>query len=163
MARVELLKELKSFIEEAVAGIDLPVALQKGDTTADTRPAEVHLMRLPDSAAAKKVVPYILLQLVSGNDRQESGQRSDSSVTIRFIFATYSANEEEGAMMLLNLIERVRFMLLRKVVVGRRYALDVEKGLDTFIYADDTAPYYAGEMIGDFKLPAIEREVSLFG
>lgn len=61
--------------------------------------------------------------------------------------------------MLLNLIERLRIHLLQTVVIGQKYQLDLEAGLETLIYPEETAPYYAGEMISTWKLPAIEREV----
>ena len=61
--------------------------------------------------------------------------------------------------MLVNLMERLRISLLRKVVIGGQFQLDLEAGLETLIYPDDTAPYYAGEMISTWKLPSVEREV----
>ena len=82
---------------------------------------------------------------------------------MRSAFCVYNENEEEGGLMLLNLMERLRIALLRKVVIGRQFKLDLEAGLDTLVY--DTAgrpthPYYLGEMISVWKLPhTIEREV----
>lgn len=65
--------------------------------------------------------------------------------------------------MLLNLMERLRIALLRKVVIGRQFKLDLEAGLDTVVYdaaGRPTRPYYLGEMISVWKLPyAMEREV----
>ena len=61
--------------------------------------------------------------------------------------------------MLLNLMERLRIRLLRQVVIGRRYRLDLEAGLETFIYPDDTAPYFGGEMTSTWHVPGVEREV----
>lgn len=78
---------------------------------------------------------------------------------VRSIFAVYNDDEQEGGLMLLNLMERLRIRLLREVVIGRRFQLDLEAGLETFIYPDDTAPYYAGEMTTTWRVPGVEREV----
>ena len=72
---------------------------------------------------------------------------------------SYNDDEQEGGLMLLNLMERLRIRLLREVVIGRRFQLDLESGLETFIYPDDTAPYYAGEMTTTWRVPGVEREV----
>lgn len=160
MTRSKLLNDLKLFIEDAVKSFDLPTSLQKGDTDVETRAPEVHKMRLPNSRDAKKVAPYVLIQFVNGTDKQQHGKQSDSIAVIRLIFCVYCANEEEGAMHLLNVMDTVRIRLLKKVVIGTQFKLDTDSGLDTVVYNDDTAPYYAGEMIGTFLLPTIEREVS---
>lgn len=39
--------------------------------------------------------------------------------------------------------------------------LDLEAGLETIVYPDDTAPYFVGEMISTWMLPPVEREVNL--
>lgn len=39
---------------------------------------------------------------------------------VRSIFAVYNDDEQEGGLMLLNLMERLRIRLLREVVIGRR-------------------------------------------
>lgn len=61
--------------------------------------------------------------------------------------------------MLLNLMERLRIYLLKKVVIGKKYQLDLESGLETLIYPGDSAPYYVGEMISTWEMPPVEREV----
>jgi hypothetical protein len=71
----------------------------------------------------------------------------------------YHPDEEEGALLLLNLMERLRIRLLKDVVIAGQFELDLEAGLETLIYPDDTAPYYAGELLSTWKLPAVEREV----
>ena len=118
-------------------------------------------MRLPESAAAKKYAPYILIQYVSGTDKQTHGHYSDSTTLIRFIFCVYNTNEESGAAMLLNLMETIRIALLKEVVIDKKFKLDTDAGLESMPYPDDTAPYFAGEMIGTFIEAPIEREVSL--
>ncbi len=165
MSRVKLIHELKLFGEDSVRGIELPVAVQKGDTEIQNREPRVYMMRLPNSKAAQKLAPYIIIQLVNSNHQREDGGYPDPSytATVRFIFCVYSPNEEEGAIMLLDLMDRVQEKLLKKIQIGDCFTLDEHQGLESVVYPDDTAPYYAGEMIGTFHIRPIEREVDLFG
>lgn len=160
MTRVMLLKDLKERIEACTADMMLPTAVQRGDAEKIERAPEVFIQRLPDSSAAKKVVPYVLLQLASGADRQQDGLYAESSAVVRIICTAYCADEQDGSVMLLNMMDRIRLSLLKKPVVGDCFRLDLADGLETAIYIDDTAPYYAGEMIGTFQLPPVNREVT---
>ena len=161
MTRIVLLEQLRDFSKAVTSEIIMPVKMQDGDDAPQFRAADVYLMRLPDSRAATKKAPYILHQLITGNDTQRSGERCESSAMVRSIFCVYSKDEQEGALLLLNLMERVRIELLRKVVIGRQFTLDLEASLETLIYPDDTAPYFAWELISTWHLPAVEREVIL--
>lgn len=159
MTRNGMIEALKNYCVAITKDLRLPISIQKGDTKQEFRAPEVYKMRLPNSKDAKKVAPYILIQFVSGVDKQPHGKQSESDSVIRFIFTVYDDNEQEGAMMLLNVMEKLRISLLKDVVIGKRYKLDTDAGLESFVYTDDTAPYYAGEMIGTFKMNPIEREV----
>ena len=159
MTKVDLLEILSVFTREATADIIMPTRVQKGDEKQLFRAADVHRMRLPDSSAAQKKAPYIIHQIITGRDTQTSGKPVSASATVRSIFCAYNDNEEEGGLMLLNLMERLRIALLERVVIGDRFQLDLETGLESLIYPDDTAPYYCGEMSSTWILPAIKREV----
>lgn len=159
MTRVDLLEVLSVFTRETTADIIMPARVQKGDAEQTFRAADIHKMRLPDSSAAQKKAPYIIHQIITGRDTQTSGKPVSSFATVRSIFCVYNDNEEEGGLMLLGLMERLRIALLERIVIGDRYQLDLEVGLECLIYPDDTAPYYAGEMSSTWKLPAIKREV----
>ena len=137
----------------------MPVKIQSEGEEQQYRAAEVYLMRLPDGSAAKKKAPYIIHQAITSKDTQPSGELEAGAAVVRSIFAVYNDDEQEGGLMLLNLMERLRIRLLREVVIGRRFQLDLESGLETFIYPDDTAPYYAGEMTTTWRVPGVEREV----
>lgn len=163
MTRVMLLRALKDFTLDATRDLLLPVRVQSAEEEPQERPAEVHLMRLPDSSAAKKKAPYIIHQVITGKDEQKPGKRQTSSAEVRSIFCVYDPDEEEGSLLLLNLMERVRIALLKQGVLDSRYQLDLEAGLETVSYPDDTAPYYAGEMASRWRLPGIVREVSANG
>lgn len=160
MDKIVLLEEFKKVTKEETADIILPVAMQKGDDEPQYRAAEIHSMRLPDSTAVKKKAPYIINQIITGNDIQPLGERVSSSAVVRSIFCVYNnSSEEEGALMLLNLMERLRIRLLRQIVIGGQFQLDLVVGLEVVIYPDNTAPYFAGEMSSSWKIPAVQREV----
>lgn len=161
MNKRDFLDCFKDFTEEAVKDMILPVSEQSGDKNNAGRAAEVHLMRLPDSKAAKKKAPYILHQLITGADKQLSGHDPEATAVVRSVFCVYNDNEEEGALSLVELMERLRIAMLKEIVISKRYMLDInEAKLETLIYPEDTYPYYAGEMISTWKLPPVEREVS---
>lgn len=155
MTAVVLLEQLKAFTEENTKDLIMPTKMQKNDTEQIFRCASVHKMRLPDSNSAAKVAPYIIHQIITGKDT------TISSVVVRSIFCVYSENEEEGGLMLLNLIERLRISLLKAGTVGGQFTLDINAGLERLIYPDDTAPFFAGEMVSTWKLPTVKREVIL--
>lgn len=159
MTRVMLLKALKDFVEEATSSLKMPETVQKGDTEQVFRAPDIYVQKLPNSDAAKKYIPYGLIQLIMGEDKQPEGDRIVHKAHIRIVFTAYDKDEQEGSIMLLNFIEKVRMALLSQVVVGESFKLDTEEGLETAIYTDDTAPYYIGEMTGTFILPPIRRKV----
>ena len=158
-SRVDLLERLKEVTQDAIKDLILPVRIQREGEDQSYRSADVYLMRLPESKSATKKAPYIIHQLITGRDMQEEGQRVTSTVQVRSIFCVYSDDEQEGGLMLLGLMERLRIKLLKQVVIGERYQLDLTQAAEALIYPDDTAPYFAGEMVTTWKIPSIEREV----
>lgn len=161
MNKVILLEKLSEFTERATKDIIMPTMPTKESPGPYSRAAEVHKMRLPDSSAAKKKAPYIIHQVITGKDAQPSGQREEAQAVVRSIFSVYNEDEQEGALMLLNLMERLRIELLKSVVIGKQFTLDLEVGIEILIVPDDTAPFYSGEMVSTWKLPNVEREVIL--
>jgi hypothetical protein len=168
----DLLLALKEFIEEAIKDLRLPIRSQSKEDEAaiaedpdkEYRVPEVYRMRLPNSKEAKKKAPYVLVQLITTGDVQDERQIDDSYTVIRIILCTYNKDEQEGSLALLNLASRIRIALLQKCTVGENNAfwLDKTEKLEFMAYPDDTAPYYAGEMIGVWHLPPIKREVQLW-
>lgn len=154
-----LLKELQAFTQAATSELIMPTKIQSADEEQGYRAADVYLMRLPDSKAAAKKAPYVLHQLIKTQYRQAEGEQTKAYATVRSIFCVYSNDEQEGGLMLQNLIERLQIPLLEQRIIGKQFKLDMETGIDALIYTDDTAPYYAGEMISIWELPPIERKV----
>lgn len=162
MTIFELLHGMKGFAEEAVRDMALPCKPTR-DGTAGERPPEVHLQRLPDSKSPDKIAPYVLIQAIKWRYVQEEGKRDKAFVTLRLIGCVYGENEEEGSLRLVNLFDRLNFCLLRGCVVAKKFRLDKKTELEGIFYPEDTAPFYAGEMIGDFEMAPIVRELDLSG
>lgn len=164
MNKVILLDRLAEFTEEAIKNIRLPVSVQSEDEYEKLRAAKVYKMRLPDGPSARKKAPYIVHSVLTGYDEQTEGSFGYSQATIRSVFCVYCPDEQEGSLNLLNLMERLRIELLKVRVIGNQFELDLKKSkLETLIYPDstETAPYYLGEMISSWRLPAIEREINM--
>lgn len=159
MTKVDFLEVMRADTEQAISDIIMPTKPQKTNMDPESRAAGVHKMRLPDSSAFQDKAPYIIQQIVTGKDSQQEGQRVKAGTTVRSIFCVYHEDEQEGALMLLNLMERLRIHWLKKLNLEERYILDLEIGLESLVYPENTAPFYAGEMFSTWKLPAVEREV----
>lgn len=158
MNRIELLEQLKRVTEYAVNDLILPVRTQKDGGIAVARAADVYLMRLPDGKSATKKCPYIIHQFVFGADQQEPGQERYATAMVRSIFSVYHENEQEGALALLNLMERVRIALLKNPTIGGQFSLDEREGVQIGVDYEDISPYYRGEMVTNWTIPPIERE-----
>lgn len=158
---VDLLQALADFIGEKTADLIMPIRVQAKDEEQKYRAADVYKMRLPDSKEAKKKAPYVLIQLITAADEQPERGQDDSYAVVRIICCTYNPDEQEGALQLLNLASRIRINLLKRCVVGphNEFWLDKTEKLEFMAYPEDTAPYYAGEMIGTWHMPPVQREV----
>ena len=160
MTKEQLLDDLKSFLVGVTKHYELPEALQKGDTEQKFRAPEIYKMRLPNSNDAKKKAPYIIAQYVTGKDYHRQLQQSQSNAVVRLIFCVYNKDEEEGALSLLNVMETVRLELMKQVLIGKCFKLDTDAGVESLVYPEDTAPYYAGEMMFTVFVPPTEREIA---
>lgn len=159
MNKVLLLQKLGAFTARTVKDLILPVQPQKVCPNPAPRAAEVYLMRLTDSKAAKQKAPYIIHQVITGSDGQNPGELTESRCTIRSIFCTYNPDEQEGSLELLNLMERVRIALLENMLFEHQFQLDIKSTpLETMVYPEDTAPFYAGEMVSTWIIPRVQRK-----
>ena len=167
MTAVILLQRLKEFVQEHTKDMVLRVKpithnVYGEDAKAEgitERPPEVHLMRLPSKDAEINRIPYILLQWLAGKDDQQQGEHPESECKIRIIAATYSDNDSEGALDVLNVMTKIRIALLRAGEIGEQFLL--RKPLEALVYPDDTQPYFFGEMMSVWEMPTIKREVNL--
>lgn len=159
MTRLNLLDAIADFTSETMKEVVLPVRVQSEDETETERPPFVYRMRLPDAASATKRAPYILHQLITGDDEQEPGNPRESYAQIRSLFCVYGEDDQEGALRLLAVTEHFRVALLKQSVLAHQFFLDLTEKLSTMFYTDSTAPYFCAEMISTWKIPSIEREV----
>ena len=162
MTIFEMLQDMKAFVGDAVKDMILPCKPTRDGAEVERAP-EVHLQRLPDSRSPDKISPYVLIQAIKWRYVQEAGRYDKAFVTLRFICCVFGDNEEEGSLRLVNLFDRLNFCLLKKCVVAKKFRLDKTAALEGLIYPEDTAPFYAGELMGDFEMAPITRELDLSG
>lgn len=160
MTKIKLLRELQMFTALELKDLLLPVSYQATDKEKpEMKPPQVYICRLPDGRQATKKAPYVLHQVVTWKDQRPQGSHIDCSAVVRSVFCTYNRDEQQGGIDLLEMMERFRVALLRQAVLGRQFHLALEDGLEGLIYQEDTAPYYIGEMVSDWKVPPVEREL----
>ena len=158
---IALLEALSEYTHDAEKDLHLPVRIQKNGEEQSYRPPDVYLMRLTDSKSAQKKAPYILHQLVTFRNQQERGEDLESFALVRSIFCAYCDDEQEGSLYLLNMMERFRIPLLANPLIGKggQFELNLQEGLESLIYPDDTAPYFVGETMTTWRIPPVKREV----
>lgn len=157
MTPLDLLDVLEEFVRRETKDMLLPVRVDRRSGEQKERAAEIYKMRLPNKKAQTERVPYLLLQYIKSTDTQEPGQKPESVCMVRIVAATYSEDESEGAICVLNLLTRIRLALLKDGVIGERYLL--KPPLEMIVYPDGTAPYYLGEMMTEWEMPIVESEV----
>lgn len=165
MTPIELLEGLQTFIEKATNDLLLPQKPVTGKPQAGPAPAAVFKMGIPapegNPENQTNRIPYILLQLFTGKDSQNSGEDPESECKIRIVFAVYGQDKSTGMMDLLNLMTRTRISLIEAGVISDMFLL--KKPLEWLIYLEQTSPYYLGEMITVWEMPEIKRKVDLSG
>lgn len=184
MIKVELLEQLKAVTEDAVKDLLLPVeppedseeTVENPSLSEYSRPADVYIPRLPEMSSYAKKAPFITHEIITSQDRlvaEPSGdgpaaryaRRVHSTAVVRTCFCVYHPDEQEGALALLGLMERVRIALLEQVVIGKQFKLELDgDGVQTLVYPLNpgqvaSAPFYLGEMLTVWRIPAIERKV----
>ena len=157
MTPIFLLDELGKFISAVTNDIKLQVRVRGGQNDEKERAANVYKMRLPNKEDQIQKVPYILLQFLTGKDDKKDSEPEDSECTVRIVVATYSENGEVGAYDVLNVVLRIRTELEKIGIIGGYFVL--QKPLEYIVYPDSTEPYYLGEMITNWSIPTIKREV----
>lgn len=159
MTPVFLLENLQQFIKESTSDMILPVRTRTGSNEAKERAVEVYKMGLPEPDDVQQKVPYILVKFLTGTDEKAANEPEEDSCKVRIIFAVYSEDGQDGPLALLNLILRVRSELKKAGTIGGgQFALQLP--LEYIVYQDTTPPYYMGEMVTNWTLPTIQRDVA---
>lgn len=158
MTPIILLDRLEEFVREKTKDIKLQVRVRGHNPQEEKeRAAEVYKMRLPTKEDQTQKIPYILLQLLTGKDDKQEREPEEAMCQIRIVVATYSEDGGQGAYDVLNVILRLRAELEKTGIIGQQFVL--QKPLEYIIYPDSPQPYYLGEMITNWSIPTIKREV----
>lgn len=170
--KVGLLYALEAFTKQVTGDMLLPVKRQSKDTKEPApRQAAVFKASLPDMASYDTKAPFILHQAVTSEDAIKNTNRGTgmqirreplSTCVVRSVFCVYSKDEQEGGLLLLNLMEAMRIaLLLYPTMTDKTFELDLDEGISQMIYPETgergTAPFYLGEMVTQWKLPTIKR------
>lgn len=162
MTKTDFLNAFTEFTKEVVKDVILPCAVQSAREIPVYRAPDVYKMRLPDMNSTARRVPYIINQIVTSDDVQKTKNRTTSKLALRTVICVYGENDEDGAISLVELTERIRIALLKRRIIAKKYELDIESNpLEVLLYPDDTSPYFAAEMLTYWNLPSIEREDAL--
>lgn len=169
--KVGLLYALKGFTERVTGDMKLPVKRQSRDEREpEPRSAAVFLTRLPDMASYEKKAPFILHQVVTGenglrNANKGTGQQIRRELrrdcVIRSVFCVYNPDEQEGGLTLLNLMEEMCVSLMQFPILDELFVLDLDEGISQMVYPDTgergASPFCLGEMVTTWKLPEVRR------
>lgn len=158
MTTTDLVDALAEFVREATQDMVLPAKVKKGEPEPKARPPHIYKMRVPSKEDERQQIPYIIVQHLKGKDEMNEHGEMDCTAVMRIIVATYSENQSDGAMCVENILTRIRIALLKRRMVAKKFLLNMP--LEYVVYPDSTAPYYLGEMITNWQMPAIKREVS---
>ncbi|MBE6901402.1 MAG: hypothetical protein E7478_02915 [Ruminococcaceae bacterium] len=152
MTPVALLDCIVNECDEATEDLLLPVRGEKGKSDEYRRPL-FFKMDLPQKEDDIKQIPYILVQVLGGLDEQPSGDLAQSDCTVRIVMAVYSPDMGEGKLNVLNIITRIRMRLLQREIIGGQFLL--KEKIEWAIDPRPETPYYFGEMVMKFELPAV--------
>ena len=158
MTPIILMERLAEFVQDVTKDIILQVRVRNNNPEEEKeRAANVYKMGLPTKDDQTQKIPYILLQFLTGKDEKQEGEPEESNCKIRIVIATYSEDGGVGPYDVLNIILRIRSELEKVGIIGKQFAL--QKPLEYIVYPDSTQPYYLGEMITNWSIPTIKREV----
>lgn len=158
MTPIILLDRLEEFVTDVTKDIKLQVKVRNLNPEEEKeRAANVYKMRLPKKEDQVQQIPYILLQFLNGKDDKKEKEPEESMCAVRIVVATYSEDGGQGAYDLLNVLLRIRSELEKTGIIGGQFVL--QKPLEYIVYPDSTEPYYLGEMITNWSIPTIKREV----
>ncbi|QWU15680.1 hypothetical protein SAMN04487895_12725 [Paenibacillus sophorae] len=141
MTLVMLMVALKQFLETKLAD---------DATTVPT----VHLGFLPTKTADNRddpVYPMIIIRPVEGQ-----GDDKGANAQVKLLFGTQS-EDDAGFIDLLNLMERVRILLLRQRIIDNKFQID--PNWKWKFYEQQPLPEWVGEVVTTWDLPQIRQEV----
>lgn len=160
MNRIMLLEALKQRQSEDLKDLLMPTAPKK-DKPSELRTVEIFKGKLPDRKSETEKAPYIVNAVLNSNFYRNPGEEPTGLCTIRSTICVYNEHQEEGILMVLNILERLRISWLKNPIVDGVFELlfDEEHQIQDLVYPDDTAPFFMADLVTVWKLPPVEREV----
>lgn len=145
MTPVMLMMALQKFLREALSD-DVLI----GDAV---RPPAVHLGALPSKTADNRddpVYPLIIIRPMEGDSDKDK-----STVQVKLIFGTQS-DDDSGFIDVLNLMERVRILLMRQRIIDKKYR--IEPSWKWEFLEDQPEPQWICRATTTWQLPQIRQE-----
>lgn len=160
MNRIMLLEALKVRQMEDLKDLLMPTVPKK-DKPSELRTVEIFKGRLPDRKSETEKAPYIVNAVLNSNFYRDPGEEPTCLCTVRSTICVYNEDNEEGNLMVLNVLERLRISLMKNPIVDSVFELkfDKEHTIQDLVYPDDTAPFFMADLVTVWKLPPVEREV----
>lgn len=160
MDRVMLLEALKVRQAEDLKDLLMPTVPKK-DKPSELRTVEIFKGKLPDRKSETEKAPYIVNAVLNSNFYRNPGEEPTSLVTVRSTLCVYNPNNEEGVLMILNLLERLRISYTKNPIVDGVFEclFDKEHPIQDLVYPDETMPFFMADQVTVWSLPPVEREV----
>ena len=89
MTVTHLLTALKALAEECTRDMVLPCRSEKPGGQTSYRAPKVFLMDLPKKTDDTNLIPYIIIQVLTGQDEQKPGDDPNSQAAVRFVAAVF--------------------------------------------------------------------------
>lgn len=160
MNRVMLLEALKVRQTEDLKDLLMPTVPKK-DKPSELRTVEIFKGKLPDRKSETEKAPYIVNAILNSNFFRNPGEEPTSLVTVRSTLCVYNPNNEEGVLMILNLLERLRISYTEDPILDNTFQMlfDEEHPIQDLVYPDETMPFFMADQVTVWSLPPVEREV----
>ena len=116
----------------------------------------VHLGALPSKTEATRdnsVYPLIIIRPIEGDS-----DKDEATARVKLIFGTQS-EDDSGFVDVLNLMERVRILLMRQRIIDKKYR--IESSWKWTFMEDQPEPQWVCHAITTWTLPQIRQEVIL--
>lgn len=161
MNRVMLLEALKVRQTEDLKDLLMPAVPTKKNPEPGIRPVQIFQGKTPDKNSETEKAPYIVNAILNSTFYRNPGEEPTSLVTVRSTLCVYNKDNEEGAMMLLNLLERLRISYTMNPILDKTFQclFDKENPIQDLVYPDETMPFFMADQVTVWSLPPVEREV----
>lgn len=152
MTSLDLLNALKKYCAEITNDMRLIARVPDNGIDEGERSPKIFIGNLPNKESEKKSEPYVLLKLLTSKADDD-----ERVCKVRIICVTFSEDKQENYIQCLNLITRIENKLAEDVVIAERYSC--QKPIETIIYDDDLEVYQVGELMTNWEMPIVERNI----